>query len=135
MAYTTAEYKSADEPFDDGSVRVTLELTGAGEKPKTINYVLSAIDTVETVRTWVDHQAVKIAPVKTILSQFTPGQKFAVRAIVPPVAQVPTPEQVWRAKVSRYLAAKDLALTNATAVSDRNALFADINSTYLTAYL
>jgi hypothetical protein len=52
--------------------------------------------------------------------------------IVPPA---PSARQVWSAKVARYLAVKDLGLTDATSVADLAALKADIEATYLTAYL
>ena len=132
MPYTTATLISKDTPFDDGRVRITVEFTGAGETAKRLTYTVDGHDTFATIRNWIDQQAVRLDPVKTVVDSLALGQQVAVRAIVPPA---PTAEAIWRGKVGRYLAAKELNLTGGTAVADRNALLADIEATYLPAYL
>jgi len=131
MAYTTATLVAKDIPFDDGRTRITVEFAGAGEPTKRLAYTVGPNDSLATLRAWIDTQAANFVPAKTVADSLTIGQQVAVRAIVAPT---PTAEQIWRAKVSRYQAMKDLGLVG-QAATDLAALKSDIESTYLSAYL
>ena len=134
MAYNEFAVLAKDAPFDDGRVRAVVEFYGnAGEATKRIETIITKSDTVESKRLWADQQAVQFSGVKTIADQLVIGQRIAVRALAGPPA--PTAKEIWQAKVNRYLAGKDLGLTGATAVADLAALKADIEATYLSAYL
>jgi hypothetical protein len=69
--------------------------------------------------------------VKTIADSLTVGQSINLTPIATPPA---TAEEVWRAKVARYQRMAGLGLTG-QAATDLSALKADIEATYVTAYL
>jgi len=132
MAYTTATLVVKDPALPDGRTQITVEFTGAGEVTKRANYMVGPSDTATSIRRWAIATAKSFADVKTIADNLTVGQSVNLGAIADPA---PTAQQVWQAKVNRYLAGKDLGLTGATAVADLAALKADIEATYLSAYL
>ena len=132
MAYTTATLVVKDPPLTDGRTQIVVEFTGAGEVTKRANYMIGPLDTGTSIRRWAIATAKSFADVKTIADNLTVGQSVNLSAIADPA---PTAQQVWQAKVNRYLAGKDLGLTGTTAVADLAALKADIEATYLSAYL
>lgn len=125
-----------DAPGPDGSVAVRIDLTGAGEPTKRIGYVIvgGTPNPVREMKTFIWSEANRKAS-KSSADLITVGMTGATNKPPDPAPPVPTPQEVWNAKVARYLAGKNLASTNVTAISDLNALFADINATYTTAFL
>lgn len=133
MAYVTATLVQKDPPNDDRKVRIVVEFIGnAGEPTVRREYYIAATDTLQSVRQWAIAQAASLAAVKTVADNLTVGMSVNLTPITP---AAPTAQQVWAAKVSRYLVGKNLGLTGATAAADLAALKADIEATYLTAYL
>lgn len=92
---------------------------------------MTPADTAQTIRRWCIEQARNLGDVKTVADALTIGQSINLTPIAPPAA---TAEEVWRAKVARYNRMRDLGLTG-QAATDLAALKADLESTYLTAYL
>lgn len=131
MPYTTATLVEKQAPGPDGRVALIVEFTGAGEPTKREGYTLDGTTTILGLRAWARAKALSLES-KTIADQLTVGMSVNLASIAPPA---PTAEEIWRAKVARYLQAKELGATNSTAIADRDALFADINATYQTAYL
>lgn len=123
-----------DAPGPDGSVAVRIDLTGAGEPTKRIGYVIVGGTTVRDMKTFIWSEANRKAS-KSSADLVTIGMTGATNKPPDPAPPVPTAQEVWNAKVDRYLAGKALASTNVTAISDLNALFNDINATYTTAFL
>lgn len=134
MAYTDWTVVEKDPPGPDGNVAIRIELTGAGEPTKRVGYVIDGNTTTQAMRLFVWSQANKTAS-KGVADTITVGLTGKTTKPADPAPPTPSQEDVWRAKVNRYLLAKELALTNATAITNRDALFADINATYLAAYL
>jgi hypothetical protein len=132
MPYTQIQIKQQDPITAQGTSEWTFVLTGAGLPAKTVSRVFSDNVPNAELQTWAYQQSLTREGVEALFARLSVGQTFP---IVAPSAPVLTAEQVWRAKVARYLQGKQLALTNATAISDLNALFADINATYLPVYL
>ena len=133
MPYTTWTVVEKDAPGPDGTVAVRIELTGAGEPTKRLGYVIDGNTTINAMRTFIWSQANRTAS-RSIADAITVGQTGNTTKPADPVPPAPTAEDVWRNKAARYITARDLALTNVTAVSDRTALFADLNATYVTSY-
>lgn len=131
MPYTTATLVEKQAPGPDGRVALIVEFIGAGEPTKREGYTLDGTTTILGLRAWARSKAIALES-KTIADLLTVGMSVNLAV---PATPAPTAEELWRAKVVRYLAAKNLDSTNVTAIADRNALFADINATYLTAYL
>jgi len=131
MAYTTATLVVKDPALPDGRTQITVEFTGAGEVTKRANYMVGPSDTATSIRRWAIATAKSLADVKTIADNLTVGQSVNLGAIADPA---PTAQQVWQAKVSRYQALAGLGLAG-QAATDLAALKADIEATYLSAYL
>lgn len=132
MAYNTATLVQKDPPGEDRRVRLVIEFTGnAGEPTVRREYYVSASDTALAIRRWCVEQAKNLGDVKTVADALTVGQSINLTPISPPVA---TAEEIWRAKVSRYRAMAQLGLSG-QAATDLAALKADIEATYVTAYL
>lgn len=132
MAYATATLISKDPPLPDGRVQITVDFIGnAGEPTMRRQMYVGPDDTAQSIRRWAIAQAKILGDVKTIADALTVGQSINLAAIVPPAA---TAEEVWRAKVSRYQRMAGMGLTG-QAATDLAALKADIEATYLTAYL
>lgn len=132
MAYTTATLVQKYPPAEDRRVRIVVELYGnAGEPTVRREYYVTATDTTTSIRRWCIEQAKNLADVKTVADALTVGQSINLTPITPPT---PTAEEVWRAKVARYYRLAGLGLTG-QAATDLAALKADIEATYVTAYL
>lgn len=132
MAYNAATLVQKDPPSEDRRVRLVIEFTGnAGEPVVRREYYVSASDTVQTIRRWCIDQAKNLGDVRTVADALTVGQSINLSPIAPPVA---TAEQVWGGKVERFRRLDGLGLTG-QAATDLAALRADIEATYLTAYL
>lgn len=132
MAYNTATLVQKDPPGEDRRVRLVIEFTGnAGEPTVRREYYVGPNDTGQTIRRWAIDQAKNLGDVKTIADALTVGQSINLAAITPPA---PTAEEIWRAKVSRYQRMASLGLTG-QAATDLAALKADIETTYVSAYL
>lgn len=132
MAYTTATLVVKDHPLPDGQTRITVEFTGnAGEPARRETYLVGPNDTAQTIRRWAITQAQRFGNVKTIADALTVGQSVNLSPIADPA---PTAEDLWRAKVSRYSRLQGLGLTGQVA-ADLAALKADIEATYVSAYL
>lgn len=132
MAYNTATLVQKDPPSEDRRVRLVIEFTGnAGEPVVRREYYVTATDTGQTIRRWCIEQAKNLGDVKTVADALTLGQSINLTPINPPA---PTAEEVWRAKVGRYQRMVGLGLSG-QAATDLAALKADIEATYVTAYL
>jgi hypothetical protein len=132
MPYENVELVQQDPVTAQGTSEFTFLFTGTGVPPKRLTRVFSEdVPNIE-IRRWAIAQGQSRAGVETLIARIPVGTSMALTPIAPPT---PTAEEVWRAKVKRYLAAKELALTNAGAISDRDALFVDINATYQSSYL
>ncbi len=132
MAYNLATLVLKDPPLADGRVQITVEFTGnAGEPAMRRQMFVGPSDTTQSIRRWAIEQAKNLGDVKTVADALTVGQSVNLTPINPPTA---TAEEIWRAKVLRYARMKDLGLTG-QAATDLAALKADIEATYLTAYL
>lgn len=131
MPYTTATLIEKHAPGPDGRVAIIVEFTGAGEVTKRDGYTVDGTTTIPALRSWARSKALTLDS-KTIADLLTVGMSVNLAVPATPAA---TAEDVWRAKVARYLVAKTMDLTNVTAISDRNALFTDINATYSSTYL
>jgi len=132
MPYTQILIKQQDPITPQGTSEWTFVLTGAGMPPKTVSRVFSDNVPNADLQTWAYQQSIVREGVEALFARLREGQTFPIVAPTPPV---PTAEDIWRAKVSRYLKGKELALTNATAIANLATLFADINATYLPEYL
>ena len=132
MPYTQIRIKQQDPITEQGTSEWTFELTGPGMPKKTVARVFTSNVPNAELQAWAYQQSLTREGVESLFARLREGQTFP---IVAPSAVVPTAEEVWRVKVSRYMSAKALALTNATAISNRDALFVDINATYLSEYL
>lgn len=132
MAYNTATLVQKDPAGDDRRVRIVVEFSGNAGEPtvRRERYVTSA-DTLQSIRQWAISEAVSMGAVKTVADNLTVGMSVNLTPISVPA---PTAEQIWRAKVSRYQAMKDLGLAG-QAATDLATLKADIEATYLSAYL
>lgn len=132
MAYTTATIVLKDPPLPDGRVQITVAFTGnAGEPAMRRQIHVGPDDTGQSLRRWAIAQAKSLGDVKTIADSLTVGQSINLTPIATPPA---TAEEVWRAKVARYQRMAGLGLTG-QAATDLAALKADIEATYITAYL
>lgn len=132
MAYTTATLVLRDPPLADGRVQITVEFTGnAGEQAMRRQMHVGPTDTTQTIRRWCIEQAKNLGDVKTVADALTVGQSINLTPINPPT---PTAEDIWRGKVSRYRSMAQLGLSG-QAVTDLAALKADIEATYVSAYL
>lgn len=132
MADNTAALVQKDPPSEDRRVRLVIEFTGnAGEPVVRREYYVTATDTGQTIRRWCIDQAKNLGDVKTVADALTVGQSINLTPITPPV---PTAEDVWRAKVSRYRSMMGLGLSG-QAATDLAALKADLEATYVSAYL
>lgn len=132
MAYNTATLVLKDPPLADGRVQITVEFTGnAGEPAMRRQMFVGPTDTAQSIRRWCIEQAKNLGDVKTIADSLTVGQSINLTPITPPAT---TAEEIWRAKVSRYQRLAGLGLTG-QAATDLAALKADIEATYVTAYL
>lgn len=132
MAYNTATLIQKDPQGPDRRVRIVVEFTGnAGEPTVRLEYYVTPTDTAQTIRRWAIGQAKNLGDVKSIADSLTVGQSINLTPITPPAA---TAEEIWRAKVARYVRMKDLGLSG-QAVTDLAALKADIEATYLSVYL
>lgn len=132
MAYNTATLVQKDPPGEDRRVRLVVEFTGnAGEPVVRREYYVTASDTTQTIRRWCIEQAKNLGDVKTVADALTVGQSINLAPITPPA---PTAEEVWRAKVGRYQRMVGLGLSG-QAATDLSALKADIEATYVSAYL
>lgn len=132
MAYNVATLVQKDPPSEDRRVRIVVEFTGnAGEPVVRREYYVNASDTTQTIRRWCIEQARNLGDVKTVADALTVGQSINLTPINPPT---PTAEEVWRAKVGRYQRMAGLGLSG-QAATDLAALKADIEATYVSAYL
>lgn len=132
MAYNTATLVQKDPPSEDRRVRIVVEFTGnAGESVVRREYYVTASDTTQTIRRWCIEQAKNLGDVKTVADALTVGQSINLTPINPPT---PTAEDIWRGKVSRYRSMAQLGLSG-QAATDLAALKADIEATYVSAYL
>lgn len=132
MAYNVATLVQKDPPSEDRRVRLVIEFFGnAGEPTVRREYYVTATDTTTTIRRWCIDQAKNLADVKTVADSLTVGQSINLTPINPPAA---TAEEIWRAKVARYQRMAGLGLTG-QAATDLATLKADIEATYVTAYL
>lgn len=132
--YDTWTIVEKDPPAPDGSVAIRIELTGATEVTKRIGYVIRGGTVPREIKNFIWAQATAVAS-KSIADLIPIGMTGPIVKPPDPAPPTPSAQDVWNAKVARYQAGKALALTNATAVSDLNALFADINATYQSAFL
>lgn len=132
MAYNTATLVQKDPPGEDRRVRLVIEFTGnAGEPLVRREYYVNAADTTQTIRRWCIEQAKNLGDVKTVADALTVGQSINLTPSNPPT---PTAEEQWRAKVGRYQRMAGLGLTG-QAATDLATLKADIEGTYVSAYL
>lgn len=131
MPYTTATLIEKDPAGPDGTVSIRVQFSGAGEVDKVEGYTIDGNTTIQSLKDWARGKAVRLAS-KTIATSLTVGMSVS---LTPPAAPTPTAQEAWNAKVGRYLAGKQLASTNSTAVSDLAALFNDINATYQSTFL
>lgn len=132
MAYNLATLVQKDPPSEDRRVRLVVEFTGnAGEPVVRREYYVSASDTTQTIRRWCIEQAKNLGDVKTVADALKVGQSINLTPITPPA---PTAEEVWRAKVARFNRMRELGLSG-QAATDLAALKADIEATYVSAYL
>lgn len=132
MAYNTATLMQKDPPSEDRRVRLVIEFTGNADEPVVRReYYVTAADTGQTIRRWCIEQAKNLGDVKTVADALSVGQSINLTPIAPPV---PTAEDVWRAKAARYRSMAGLGLSG-QAATDLAALKADIEATYVSAYL
>ena len=132
MAYNTATLVQKDPPSEDRRVRLVIEFTGnAGEPTVRREFYVTSADTTQTIRRWCIEQAKSLGDVKTVADALTVGQSINLAPIATPQA---TAEEVWRAKAGRYQRMVGLGLSG-QAATDLAALKADIEATYITAYL
>lgn len=132
MAYNTATLVLKDPPLADGRVQITVEFTGnAGEPPMRRQMHVGPDDTGASLRRWAISQAKSLGDVKTIADSLTVGQSINLTPLATPAA---TAEEVWRVKVAQYQRMAGLGLTG-QAATDLATLKADIEATYVSAYL
>lgn len=108
MAYVTATLirkevptLPKDSPYYDGRVFIVVEFVGnAGEPRRVLRYTVGASDTLQSIRQWAIGVAENLNKTKTIADALTEGQSINLAAIASPP---PTEEDIWKAKVGRYL--------------------------------
>lgn len=132
MSYNLATLVQKDPPSEDRRVRIVVEFSGnAGEPVVRREYYVTSNDTTQSIRRWAIEQAKNLGDVKTVADALTVGQSVNLTPINPPAA---TAEEIWRSKVARYTRMQNLGLTG-QAATDLAALKADIEATYVSAYL
>jgi hypothetical protein len=89
--------------------------------------------TVQQGREWVYHQITNAKPKKSVADLIVVGTPVA--PLAPAAAPAPTAFDVWLEKANRLARLTALGLTAAQAVTDREALAADVNATYQAAYV
>jgi hypothetical protein len=127
MPYNTAEIFQKDEPLPDGRVRLVVNFEGVGLPDIKREIYIDENTTLASLRAWAWNIKLALDGRKTIADQLVVGQSIN---LAEPNVPAPTAREVWLAKARRLLIVRELALTDATAVADRNALEADVNATY-----
>ena len=130
-SYTNWTVAEEDPPGPDGTVAVRIDLSGGPEPIRRVAYTVDGNTTVPGLKAFIWSQSNTVAR-KAVAALITLGM---TGAITRPPDPVPSAQDIWNGKVSRYLAGKNLALTNPQAITDLNALFADINATYQSSLL
>jgi len=121
-----------DSPYYDGRVFIVVEFTGnAGEPPRSLRYTVGAGDTLLSIRQWAIGVADNLNKTKSIADALTVGQSINVAPIAQPAQ---TAEDIWKAKVQRYLRLSSVGWVGAMA-TDMAALKSNIESTYQPGYL
>lgn len=134
MPYTSATVLTNTRQ-DDGRSILTVQFNGdAGEPPVREDITIDGDTTVLSLRRWAIGIRDRLNNIRTVatLPGLAPGQTIALNSIAPPA---PSARDIWWAKAARLLMANELGLTNVAAVSDRSALNADVNATYVAGYL
>jgi len=135
MPYVTATIK-VNELQAEGNARLIVEFAGdAGEPLRSRPFQVSGTSTMPQFREWVFAQLADLNTSRTvaIAAGLQVGQ--AVTPLAPTAPPALTAEQIWLEKARRLQRATALGLTVAQAVTDVAALRADVNATYLTAYV
>ena len=133
MAYNVATIIQKDPVGTDGRVHCVVAFTGnAGEPEERRDFYVDGSTTALSVRIWAREQVASLNGRKTIADAVT--VPFVINLAAPAVTP-PTAEQVWLEKARRLVRAKAIGLTNATAVANINTLQADVDATYVAAYL
>ena len=134
MAYITPTIK-VNELLSEGNARLAVEFTGnAGEPPRTRLFTVSGASTMLQLREWAFAQLADLNLGRTVALAAGLQAGQVINAIAPPAPPAPTLEQIWVEKARRLGRAVPLGLTG-QALTDLNALRADVVATYLPAYL
>lgn len=133
--YTTATIVENTDG-QDGRPFLLVEFTGdSGEAPKRVPAPVASIATALQLRQWVKTQLTDLNSRRSLVD--VPA--LAVGQVIPPAnpsaAAAATPEEIWLEKARRLQRAVAIGLTVAQATTDINALKADVNATYVSAYL
>lgn len=134
MAYTTATLTQKDPPGADGRTRIIVTFTGNAGEPAVLREHYVDNDTLADLKAWARTEAATLLGRKSIADLLNVG---AALDLTPPAgpSAAQLAEIAWLDKARRLQRAKAIGLTNGTAASDINALQADVDATYLTAYL
>ena len=134
MAYNAATI-TANEPLPEGKVNLRVRFTGnAGELPRDRNLMLDGSATLLSLRQWAIAQVVELDAARAAgqLATFQVGQTINLAAIAPPAA---TAFEIWVVKTRRLVRARQIGLTNVTAVTEITALQSDVDATFVAGYI
>ena len=127
MPYDTATLVS-QSPGPDGD-HLVVEFTGPSLPPAQKTCYFSVGQTAADLKEWARGEAARLNRRRGVT--LTVGQSVD---LVAPAEPTPTAFDRWREKARRLVRVKELGLTNVTAVSEVNALEADVNATYQSGY-
>ena len=134
MAYNAATI-TANEPLPEGKVNLRVRFTGnAGETSRDRQLTLDGSTTLLSLRQWAISQVAELDAARAAgqLATFQVGQTINLAAIAP--LTVPAFE-VWVTKTRRLIRARQIGLTNATAVAEITALQNDVDATFVAGYI
>lgn len=126
-----------NEPRGNGLHRLVVRFTGnAGEPAVDRETVITGTTTLNQLRQWAIDQISDIQAARTLAgnANVQVGQSINLTPIPPPSK---TAQEIWHEKAERLVRLKALTaagLTNATAVSEINALATSVNDTYVSGY-
>lgn len=136
MAYISATPRQKDPPGPDGRVRIVVEFAGDAGEPLIRREKYLDNEALADIQAWARAEVAALQGKRTSAGAIVVGTPIS---LVPPAPVVPTAaeiaEKAWLEKANRLRRAKALGLTNATAVANIATLEADVNATYLPAYI
>jgi len=133
MAYNLATIVQKDAPADDGRVHIVVAFTGNAGEPRILRDKYIAGESIADIRAWARAEAATLLGKKTVADLLALNVTLDLTPPAGPTA-AQIAQAVWLEKAQRLVRMRELALTNATAVTNFNALVADVNATYLAAY-